>query len=52
MTAKNKKKSPEEIQFTKPLTAKDKKHIAAYGRVLKYLRENGGAYAYSYLNRK
>ena len=49
MTTKKTKKADEEIQFTRPLTAKDKKHIAIYGRVLKYFRENGGRNSYAHL---
>ena len=52
MTTKKVKKADEEIQFTRPLTAKDKKHIAIYGRVLKYFRENGGRNSYAHLRWK
>ena len=43
MTTKKAKKAPDEIQFTRPITAKEKNHAAAIGRAMKYLRENGGA---------
>ena len=49
MKTKNIKKADEEIQFTRPLTAKEKKLTAIYGRVLKHFRENGGANAYVHL---
>ena len=53
MTAKKPKTAEKKFDFTpKSLTAKDKKHEEAFGRVLKYFDENGGAYAYSYLKRK
>ena len=46
MTTKKAKKAPDEIQFTKPISAKEKKRQVALGRAMKYLRENGGAFAY------
>ena len=46
MTTNKPKNADEEIQFTQPLTAKDKKFIAIYGRVLKYIDKNGGANQY------
>ncbi len=52
MTTKKAKKAPDEIQFTRPITAKEKKDAAAIGRAMKYLRENGGAYAGAYLSGK
>ena len=52
MTAKEAKKVPGEIQFTKPISAKEKKRQVAHGRAIKYLRENGGASAYSYIRGK
>ena len=51
MTSKKAKKAPDEIQFTKPISAKEKKRQATLGRVMKYMRENGGAYAYAYLRK-
>ena len=50
MTTKNSKNTKKVLDFSpKPLTAKDKKHIAIYGRVLKYFRENGGRNSYVHL---
>ena len=46
MTTKKNKETEVEIQFTRPLTAKEKKHNALFRQVLKYFDENGGAYAY------
>ena len=47
MTTKKVKNTEKVLDYSpKPLTAKDKKHIAIYGRVLKYFRENGGRNAY------
>ena len=42
MTTKKTKKADEEIQFTRPLTAREKKLEAIYGRVFKYYREKWG----------
>ena len=52
MTTKKAKKASDEIQITKPISAKEKKRQAALGRAMKYLRENGGAFAYSYISGK
>ena len=52
MTTKKAKKTSDEIQFTRPITAKEKKRQAALGRAMKYLRENGGAYAGAYIRGK
>ena len=49
MTTKKAKKAPGEIQFTKPITAKEKERQVVLGQVLKYIRENGGAYIGSHL---
>ena len=49
MTTKKTKEAAEEIQFTRPLTAKEKKLDAIYGRVLKYFRENGGRNSFVHL---
>ena len=46
MTTKKTKKAGEEIQFTRPLTAKEKRLNAIYARVLKYIDKNGGANQY------
>ena len=52
MTTNKPKNAEEEIQFTRPLTAKEKKHIAIYGRVLEYIEKNGGANQYAYMRWK
>ena len=51
MTTKKAKKAMDEIQITIPISEKEKKRQAALGRVMKYMRENGGAYAYAYLRK-
>ncbi len=52
MTTKKAKKAMDEIQITIPISEKEKKHAAAIGRAMKYLRENGGAYAGTYIRGK
>ena len=49
MTTNKAKKTPDEIQFTKPISEKEKKRGEALGRAMKYLRENGGAYIGAHL---
>ena len=50
MTTKKIKNADVVLDFSpKPLTAKDKKHIAIYTRVLEYIDKNGGANQYVHL---
>ncbi len=48
MTTKKAKKATDEIQITIPICEKEKKRQATLGRAMKYLSENGGAFAGAY----